>query len=51
MKRVVIAPFGVRMEEELKELLRVRAKKNGRSLNSEVNQILKEALKHEEKVA
>ena len=49
MKTSRIPPFGVRMEKELKDLLAKQARKNGRSLNSEVVQILKEALKYEEK--
>ncbi|MGU5658672.1 Arc family DNA-binding protein [Aeromonas veronii] len=51
MKTKSIAPFGVRMGKELKELLAERAKKNGRSLNSEVIQILKEALRYEDRMA
>lgn len=51
MKSEPIAPFGVRMDESLKEALKQRAKSNGRSLNSEVIQILKEKLKDEAKVA
>ncbi|MBW3118920.1 Arc family DNA-binding protein [Providencia rettgeri] len=39
-----IAPFGVRMSDELKEKLTVRAAQNGRSLNSEIVMILQEAV-------
>lgn len=39
-----IAPFGLRMPEELKDKLAERATANGRSLNSEIVQILEDAL-------
>ena len=40
-----IAPFGLRMPEELKDAIAERAKANGRSMNSEIVQILEDALK------
>lgn len=39
-----IAPFGLRMPEELREAIQQRAKNNGRSINSEIVQILQETL-------
>lgn len=39
-----IAPFGLRMPEELKDAIAERAKKNGRSMNSEIVQIIEDAL-------
>uniref|UniRef100_UPI00398C79B5 Arc family DNA-binding protein n=1 Tax=Aeromonas dhakensis TaxID=196024 RepID=UPI00398C79B5 len=39
--------FSLRMEDELKELLKERARKNGRSLNQELIRMLKGALEHE----
>ncbi|MFH2379783.1 Arc family DNA-binding protein [Morganella morganii] len=39
-----IAPFGLRMPDELKEKIQERAKANGRSMNSEIIQILDDAL-------
>lgn len=39
-----IAPFGVRMPAELKELLEFEAKTNGRSLNNEIIGRLKRSL-------
>lgn len=39
-----IAPFGVRMPDDLKEKLTVRAAQNGRSLNSEIVMILQSAV-------
>lgn len=42
-----IAPFGLRMPEELKEAVQERATKNGRSLNSEILQILFDAVYNE----
>lgn len=39
-----IAPFGLRMPDELKEAVQDRANKNGRSLNSEILQILFETI-------
>ncbi|MGL6392548.1 Arc family DNA-binding protein [Aeromonas veronii] len=47
MLQQTITPFGVRMDESLKEALKRRAKSNGRSLNQEVIQILREKLKDE----
>lgn len=44
MKIRDIAPYGVRMPTELKEKLQELAKKNGRSLNSEIVRILEEYL-------
>lgn len=40
----LIAPFGLRMPEELKEKVAERAKKNGRSMNAEIVQILQDAV-------
>jgi len=40
----LIAPFGLRMPEELKEKIAERAKVNGRSMNAEVVHILQEAV-------
>lgn len=42
MKVRDIAPYGVRMPADLKEKLQHLAKKNGRSLNSEIVRILEE---------
>ncbi|HHP7419519.1 Arc family DNA-binding protein [Providencia alcalifaciens] len=39
-----IAPFGVRLPDDLKERLTVRAAQNGRSLNSEIVMILQDAV-------
>lgn len=39
-----IAPFGLRMPEELKDAVAERAKKNGRSMNAEIVQILEDAI-------
>ncbi|WP_407291259.1 Arc family DNA-binding protein [Morganella morganii] len=39
-----IAPFGLRMPDELKEKIQERAKVNGRSMNSEIIQILEDAV-------
>jgi plasmid stability protein len=39
-----IAPFGLRMPDELREAVAKRAKANGRSMNSEIVQILDDAL-------
>jgi hypothetical protein len=39
-----IAPFGLRMPEELREAIQQRAKNNGRSINSEIVQILQETI-------
>jgi len=44
MKVRDIAPYGVRMPAELKEKLQEVAKKNGRSLNSEIVRILEDYL-------
>ena len=40
----LIAPFGLRMPEELKEKVAERAKNNGRSMNAGIVQILQDAL-------
>lgn len=39
-----IAPFGLRMPEELREEIQKRAKENGRSMNSEIVHILEQHL-------
>lgn len=39
-----IAPFGLRMPDELKEKIQERAKANGRSMNSEIIQMLQDVL-------
>ncbi len=39
-----IAPFGLRMPEELKEAIAERAKRNGRSMNAEIVQILSDVI-------
>ncbi len=39
-----IAPFGLRMPDELKEKIQERAKANGRSMNSEIIQILEDTV-------
>lgn len=39
-----IAPFGLRMPDELREAITVRAKKNGRSMNAEIVQILQDVI-------
>lgn len=44
-----ISPFGLRMPEDLKEAIAERAKKNGRSMNSEIVQILEDAIESEGK--
>ena len=41
----LIAPFGLRMPEELREEIQKRAKSNGRSMNSEIVQILEDSIK------
>jgi hypothetical protein len=38
----LIKPFGLRMNPDVKKWIEERATHNGRSLNSEINQILKE---------
>lgn len=40
----LIAPFGLRMPEELKEKISNRARSNGRSMNAEIVQILQDAV-------
>ncbi|EOI6456166.1 TPA: Arc family DNA-binding protein [Yersinia enterocolitica] len=37
-----IAPFGLRMPEDLKDAIAERAKRNGRSMNSEIIHILED---------
>ncbi|EEA7628936.1 Arc family DNA-binding protein [Enterobacter roggenkampii] len=44
----LIAPFGLRMPEDLKEKIAERAKNNGRSMNAEIVQILQDALEFED---
>lgn len=44
----LIKPFGLRMQPEDKARIEERAKRNGRSMNSEIIQILKEALTAEQ---
>lgn len=39
-----IAPFGLRIPDELKEKIQARARQNGRSMNSEIVQILLDAV-------
>ena len=46
-----IKPFGLRMNPEVKAWIEERATHNGRSLNSEINQILKELKAAEQKQA
>ena len=38
-----LSPFGVRMGDEMRKQVEERAKRNGRSMNAEIIQILKEA--------
>lgn len=45
----LIAPFGLRMPEDLKDKISERAKANGRSMNAEIVQILQDALDANEK--
>lgn len=40
----LIAPFGLRMPEDLKEKVAARAKANGRSMNAEIVQILQDVI-------
>lgn len=42
-----IAPFGLRMPEDLKTAIAERAAKNGRSMNAEIVQILEDRLSTE----
>lgn len=42
-----IAPFGLRMPDDLREAIAKRAKNNGRSMNSEIVQILQDAIDSE----
>lgn len=42
-----IAPFGLRMPEDLKTAIAERATKNGRSMNAEIVQILEDRLSTE----
>lgn len=43
----LIAPFGLRMPEELKEKIAERAKNNGRSMNAEIVQVLQDAIERD----
>jgi len=43
----LIAPFGLRMPEELKVKIAERAKDNGRSMNAEIVQMLQDTLDNE----
>ncbi|EPU0316249.1 TPA: Arc family DNA-binding protein [Klebsiella aerogenes] len=43
-----IAPFGLRMPEDLKTAISERAAKNGRSMNAEIVQILEDRLSTEQ---
>jgi plasmid stability protein len=43
-KKKPVSPFGVRMSDEMRKQVGERAQQNGRSMNSEIVQILKEAL-------
>ncbi|MBY2916176.1 Arc family DNA-binding protein [Rhizobium leguminosarum] len=45
-----VKPFGLRMPPELKTWLDSRAEENGRSLNSEIVQMIKAAKQAEQKV-
>ena len=45
----LIKPFGLRMNPEVKAWIEERATHNGRSLNSEINQILKQLKEVEQK--
>lgn len=47
----LIAPFGLRMPEELKEKIAERAKSNGRSMNAEIVQILEDTVTSEHLLA
>ncbi|HFO2534986.1 TPA: Arc family DNA-binding protein [Yersinia enterocolitica] len=42
-----IAPMGVRIPDDMKEKIQERAKKNGRSMNSEIIMLLEHALTRE----
>lgn len=44
-----IKPYSLRMPPELKEILQSLAKENGRSLNAEMIQRLKESIKNEKR--
>ena len=43
-KKKPLSPFGVRMTDEMRAQVEERARQNGRSMNSEIVQILKEVL-------
>ncbi|MEX5203097.1 Arc family DNA-binding protein [Citrobacter freundii] len=47
----LIAPFGLRMPEDLKGKIAERAKSNGRSMNAEIVQILQDAVDAKGKAA
>jgi len=49
MNTNLIPPTGFRLQPELKEALKAKAKKNGRSLNSEVVQRLEKSIADEQK--
>ncbi|HGX3178744.1 TPA: Arc family DNA-binding protein [Klebsiella variicola] len=42
-----IAPLGIRLPEELREKIKEKAKENGRSVNSEIVQMLEDALNND----
>lgn len=46
MQTKQLQPFSLRMEDELKKLLKERARKNGRSLNQELIMMLKGVLEN-----
>lgn len=48
MQVKAIKPYSLRMQPELKKRLQELAKENGRSLNSELIQRLKESVKNEQ---
>ncbi|GAA3721100.1 hypothetical protein GCM10022421_31980 [Oceanisphaera sediminis] len=47
MELKAVKPYSLRMQPDLKEMLQLLAKENGRSLNSEMIQRLKESVKNE----
>lgn len=42
-----IAPFGLRMPDDLKAQVKAHAKRDGRSMNSQIVQVLKNAIEAE----
>lgn len=44
-----IAPFGLRMPEELKDAISKRAAENGRSMNAEIVQMLEDSLSSDDR--